>query len=142
MADEIESFRSSSPKSGKEVSEEPVAENTYVIRPNYANKFKKALVKKIISSVVAEQLNGESYNEENVGMWTQNISNSIKEKTKELEFERYKIIVQCLIGEQRGEGAKMACRCFWDSDADNYAQEVFISPTLFCVTAVFGVYFY
>ncbi len=49
----------------------------------------------------------------------------------------------------------MACKCFWDSDADNFAQDVFMNvscclvvvdslfqDSLFCVVAVFGVYFY
>lgn len=41
-----------------------------------------------------------------------------------------------MIGEQRGEGirfnenfsshkSRMACRCFWDSDTDNYASEIY-----------------
>jgi len=42
-------------------------------------------------------------------------------------FDRYKFVVQCVIGEQRGEGVKMGCRCFWDSDTDNYAQDVFMN---------------
>ena len=45
----------------------------------------------------------------------------------EMEYERYKFVVQCVIGEQKGEAVKMACRCFWDSDTDNYAQDVFIN---------------
>ena len=42
-----------------------------------------------------------------------------------MEFDRYKFVVQCVIGEQRGQDVKMSCRCFWDSDTDNYAQDVF-----------------
>ena len=81
-------------------------------------------------------------------------------------------MVQVVIGEQRGEGVKcavcrmltctdwcgrMACKCFWDSDADSYVQDVYMnvrcpcthsaaSPllqdSLFCVVAAFGVYYY
>lgn len=47
-----------------------------------------------------------------------------------------------MIGEQRGEGVKMAARCLWDSDTDNYAQDVFLNESLFCVCAAFGVYYY
>ncbi len=45
----------------------------------------------------------------------------------ELPFDRYKFVVQVVIGEQRGEGVRMASRCFWDSDSDNYASETFIN---------------
>lgn len=43
----------------------------------------------------------------------------------ELKLPRYKFMVQVVIGEQKGEGVRMGCRCFWDSDTDNYASETF-----------------
>ena len=43
----------------------------------------------------------------------------------ELNLERYKFVVQVVIGEQRGEGVRMGARCFWDDNTDGYAQEVF-----------------
>ena len=39
--------------------------------------------------------------------------------------QRYKLVVQVVIGEQRGEGCRVAARCFWDQDADGWAQEAF-----------------
>ncbi|XP_002128994.1 dynein light chain Tctex-type protein 2B-like [Ciona intestinalis] len=122
--------------------EETKPENTYMIRPNFQHKFKKATVKECIHQVVSEHLSGKQYNSEEVSEWTQVISNGIKTKLKEMGFDRYKFVVQCVIGEQRGEGVKMGCRCFWDSDTDNYAQDVFMNSTLFCVTAAFGVFYY
>ena len=32
---------------------------------------------------------------------------------------------QVVIGEQRGEGVRMGCRCFWDSDTDGYAEDTY-----------------
>ena len=43
----------------------------------------------------------------------------------ELNLERYKFVVQVVIGEQRGEGVRMGCRCFWDSDTDGYAEDTY-----------------
>lgn len=40
----------------------------------------------------------------------------------EMSFSRYKLIVQVVLGEQRGAGVKMGARCMWDSDADSYAS--------------------
>lgn len=37
--------------------------------------------------------------------------------------QRYKLAVQVVIGEQRGEGCRVAARCFWDQEADGWAQE-------------------
>ena len=47
-----------------------------------------------------------------------------------------------VIGEQRGEGVRMGCRCFWDSDTDNYAEETYRNDSLFCVAAAFAAYLY
>ncbi|XP_032120097.1 tctex1 domain-containing protein 2 [Sapajus apella] len=50
----------------------------------------------------------------------------------EMGFDRYKMVVQVVIGEQRGEGVFMASRCFWDADTDNYTHDVFMNFILRC----------
>uniref|UniRef100_A0A8D2MGR2 Dynein light chain Tctex-type 2B n=1 Tax=Zonotrichia albicollis TaxID=44394 RepID=A0A8D2MGR2_ZONAL len=61
---------------------------------------------------------------------------------KEEGFDRYKMVVQVVIGEQRGEGVNMAARCFWDADTDSCAHDVFMNDSLFCVVAAFGCFYY
>ena len=58
------------------------------------------------------------------------------------DYYRYKIVVEVVIGEQRGEGVRMGSRCLWDSDTDNYASCVYMNDSLFCCAAVFGLYYY
>ncbi|XP_046573131.1 dynein light chain Tctex-type protein 2B-like isoform X1 [Haliotis rubra] len=116
--------------------------NTYIIRPNFQHKFRPVTVKEMIHVVLAEHLTGKVYNSEETTELTKTISDDIKTKLKDLGYDRYKFIVQVVIGEQRGEGVKMACRCFWDSDTDNYAQDIFMNDSIFCVAAAFGVFYY
>ena len=59
-----------------------------------------------------------------------------------LNLHRYKIVVEVVIGEQRGEGVRMGTRCLWDSDTDSYASDVFMNDSLFCCAAAFGIYYY
>ena len=63
------------------------------------------------------------------------LADEIKSRLKtELELPRYKFVVQVVIGEQRGEGVRMGCRCFWDPDTDAYAEETYRNvsgPTAF-----------
>ena len=59
-----------------------------------------------------------------------------------MDFRGYKILVHCVVGEQRGEGVRMGCKCFWDSDTDNYAEEMYITKQLFGVVTVYGLYQY
>eukprot|EP00983_Pelagomonas_calceolata_P118089 1160470-Pelagomonas_calceolata.AAC.7 len=45
-------------------------------------------------------------------------------------WPRYKYAVQVFVGEQRGEGVRLACRGFWDPQTDSYAHDIFqnVSP--------------
>ena len=78
-------------------------------------------------------------------------------------------MVQVVIGEDRGACVRMGCRCFWDAETDNYAEDTYRNvrrrapradaalqpdrrmPTparstaqdsLFCVAAAYGAYLY
>lgn len=118
------------------------AQNTYIIRPNFSQKFRPVNVKEMIHTVLGEKLTGVTYSADETTSLTKTIADTIKTKLKDMGHERYKFIVQVVIGEQRGEGVKMGCRCFWDSDTDNYAQDIFMNESLFCVAAAYGVFKY
>ncbi len=51
-----------------------------------------------------------------------------------LNLPRYKFLVQVVIGEQKGAGVRMGCRCFWDDQTDSVASETYVNvcciPTL------------
>ncbi|RXN13587.1 tctex1 domain-containing 2 [Labeo rohita] len=78
--------------------------NTYLIRPNYKDKFKSGVAKECIREILREQLYGVQYNPEEVPTLSKSLADSIKNKLKDVGFDRYKLIVQVVIGEQRGEG--------------------------------------
>merc|ERR1711924_105396 len=117
---------------------------SYVVRPSFGTKFKPMEVRKVIESVVVEALSGVSYTpEEKIVELTKKLSNLIKNKIKEeLELPRYKYVVQVVIAEQKGQGIKMGCRSFWDTETDNYAEYTYQNDTLICVASAFGVYYY
>ncbi|KAM9503248.1 dynein light chain Tctex-type protein 2B isoform 6-T6 [Salvelinus alpinus] len=106
------------------------------------SRFKAAVVKECIRDILREQLSGVQYDPDEVGVLSRSLADCIKDKLKDVGFDRYKLVVQVVIGEQRGEGVKMAARCFWDADTDSYAQDIFMNDSLFCVAAAFGSYFY
>eukprot|EP00039_Didymoeca_costata_P005362 m.80916 g.80916 ORF g.80916 m.80916 type:complete len:124 (+) comp12785_c0_seq5:25-396(+) len=118
------------------------SDNTFVIRPSFEQKFRPSVVQGIMSQVMSQKLNEKVYDTEKAVIWCQEICDEIKQNVKELNYDRYKIVVQASIAEQRGGGAKMAARCFWDSDTDNCAEHVFVNDNLFCVASVFGIYYY
>ena len=116
-------------------------ENTYMIRPSFKHKFKSENVKSIIQEVLNEELGNKTY-EEVDDTAVKHISDTVKEKLKGLEYDRYKFVSYVTIGEKKGEGVKMVTRCLWDSDTDNYASVTFSNETLFCVAVAYGVFRY
>ncbi|KAL5476008.1 hypothetical protein EMCRGX_G025903 [Ephydatia muelleri] len=120
---------------------EAMVSNAYTIRPK-KDKFRPLVVKELIHKVLVEALKEKQFSTEEAKTLTKQLCDVIKERLKELQLPRYKYVVQVVIGEQKGEGVKMGCRCFWDSDTDNYAQDIFMNDTLFCVAAAFGIYYY
>uniref|UniRef100_A0A8C8RUF9 Tctex1 domain containing 2 n=1 Tax=Pelusios castaneus TaxID=367368 RepID=A0A8C8RUF9_9SAUR len=105
-------------------------------------RFRSSTVKECIHAILKENLANVQYDPEETPQLTRSLSETIKDRLKEEGFYRYKMVVQVVIGEQRGEGVNMAARCFWDSDTDNYAQDIFMNDSLFCVVAAFGCFYY
>ena len=110
--------------------------------PSPSGRVSVNTMKAIIREVLDAQLTGKTYQSEHTSKWTKEIADEIRDRLKALNLERYKYMVQVVVGEQRGEGVRMGCRCFWDQDTDNYAYENFINDSLFCVASAYAVYLY
>ncbi|CAH0389788.1 unnamed protein product [Bemisia tabaci] len=115
---------------------------SFQIRPCLANKFKCEKVKEVIREVLNEKLKGKTYDVAAAGQWSEEIAVMIKDRVKELNYTRYKLMVQVVLGEQRGAGVVTATRCLWDADSDSYSSEIFTNDTIFCMAVVYGVFFY
>ena len=116
--------------------------HSYSLRPKIDQKFRTSDVKELLHNILLARLADKEYNSETSNELAKSICVEIKEKLKSLNYDRYKFIVQCVIGEQKGAGINMSGRCFWDSDTDNFAESIYMNDTLFCVAAAYGVYYY
>ncbi|GLV34003.1 uncharacterized protein CBL_11114 [Carabus blaptoides fortunei] len=116
--------------------------NTFNIKPSLQDKFKVLEVKNVIHDILTEELSGKVYTADDAKQWTTNIANTINRRVRDMKWKRYKHIVQVCIGEQRGAGVRCGAKCVWDSETDNYASDMFMNESLFCVAAVFAIYFY
>ena len=116
--------------------------HSYSIRPKISQKFRPADVKELLHTVLLTNLADKDYNTETFTDLSRLICAEIKEKLKSLNYERYKFVVNCVIGEQKGAGINMSGRCMWDSDTDNFAESIYMNESLFCVAAAYGVYYY
>eukprot|EP00953_Heterococcus_sp_UTEX-ZZ885_P031156 16381-Heterococcus_DN1.PRE.1 len=110
---------------------------TYVMKPNekevfYPNKV-KAMAEQVRDDrrlhehqqfrgyVVKEELAGKKFDEQEAKEWSLNIADTIRERVRQLNIPRYKVIVQVTIGQMLDQGVRVASRCLWDTATDNYA---------------------
>lgn len=115
---------------------------TFSLRPDHQHKFRPNELRPIVKAVLENRLEEQEYNADEIQSISKEIADTVRDRIRATELERYKLIVHCMIGEQRGEGLRTGCKMFWDSDTDNYFEEVYVSKSLFAVVTVFGVYQY
>lgn len=95
----------------------------------------------MIHDVLQEKLKGKVYAVDQVTALTKELSEAVKAQLlKDLDIPRYKIIVQVVVCEQKGEGVNMGCRCLWDPDSDSMAIAQFSNDTIFCSATAFAIY--
>ncbi len=97
-------------------------------------------MKKICEEVIESVLAGKQWNNEEETVWTVSITEKVKQRVRELNYPRYKIVVQTVLAQAKNQGIRVASRCLWDTDTDNYASVQWSNDTLCATTMVFGAY--
>ncbi|XP_066298381.1 dynein light chain Tctex-type 5-B-like [Branchiostoma lanceolatum] len=118
-----------------------VVANTYKMTPDEGCKFSPVKVETMLNLVLQQFLENETYRQENVGFLTRRLTENIKDRVKELNFPRYKIVCHVYIGQSGNNSLEVASRCVWDPQNDNFATATFQNGSLFAVATVYGVYF-
>ena len=124
--------------------EEP--KRNYEIRPKLIVKFTKDKVYDKIKNILDQKMEQmkERYNHEQATQLNKEISDTIRDELKDdkLNFKRYKIMVHCIIGEKKGQGIKIGCKCMWDTTCDAAVSASWESEYTYAFVIAYGVYFY
>eukprot|EP00603_Paraphysomonas_imperforata_P009257 CAMPEP_0114425674 /NCGR_PEP_ID=MMETSP0103-20121206/7366_1 /TAXON_ID=37642 ORGANISM="Paraphysomonas imperforata, Strain PA2" /NCGR_SAMPLE_ID=MMETSP0103 /ASSEMBLY_ACC=CAM_ASM_000201 /LENGTH=128 /DNA_ID=CAMNT_0001594535 /DNA_START=26 /DNA_END=412 /DNA_ORIENTATION=- len=118
------------------------AEGQNIIQLSYRQKVPVSAMKEILQTCLNEKLTGKQYEGEQCAEASKALSESVRDRLKDLNYDRYKYVVQVIIGERRDQGVRMGTRCFWDSTTDNQASATFFNDNIFCVATAYAVYFY
>ncbi|GAB4823417.1 hypothetical protein N2152v2_010463 [Parachlorella kessleri] len=120
-----------------------IYENTYRLPEEYGHdaKFNTYPIQQIMKTMLAERLKGLSYDPVKASQLVKQLADDIREKVKGLGYERYKLVVQCELGEKKGQAVNIVSRCLWDTNTDGFASETFETETLFCNCQVYALYF-
>ncbi|XP_071501182.1 dynein light chain Tctex-type protein 2B-like [Diadema antillarum] len=116
-------------------------ENTYKMKPDEGTAFKRSAIEKILKTVLETHLSSAQYAPTTVSIFTQNMSDEIKKRVKDLRMPRYKIVCQIYIGSKNGQSMQMVSRAVWNTETDNFATATFQNESLYAVASVHATYF-
>ncbi|KAF9943466.1 Tctex1 domain-containing protein 2, partial [Modicella reniformis] len=78
-----------------------------------------------MQQILQTQLQNKTYQPEESQTLSKVMAEEIKSKLIGLELGRYKYVVNVILGENLGGGARMDARCHWDQESDGSAQAFF-----------------
>ncbi|XP_065186934.1 dynein light chain Tctex-type 5-B-like [Sycon ciliatum] len=113
-------------------------EPTYKMKPDV--KFSPAKVEAVAKQALEENLKDMKYSRETCRQMTFTLTELIRNRVKELNYERYKIVCIVNIGSFQDQAMKVVSRCLWDPETDTFASVSFRNKTLYATAIVYGVY--
>ena len=113
-------------------------QNSYKLEPD--RRFPVQEVQKIAKQVLEANLKNEKYEREKCSQLCPTLSQLIQDKVKGIGLQRYKLITVVSIGENRSQSARVASRCLWNENYDNYSSASFYGETVFALATVYGIY--
>ena len=116
-------------------------ENTYRTEPKEGKEYKDRDVKDFVYQLLEKGLRDEKYNAMTCSRAACDMSKVIKNKVKELNFPRYKIICQVIIGQMGDQGMQTASRCLWNEATDRSTTVSYKNSSLWAVAIIHAVYF-
>lgn len=114
-----------------------VMENTYKMIPD--RRIQVEVVREIIHSHL-RRIESLEYDATSSRELSKLLSDSIMRHLKALALPRFRFVCSVTIGQVKGQSVRVASRCVWDTDSDNYVSGSFQNDSMFAVGTVFGIY--
>ncbi|KAG5474665.1 hypothetical protein LSCM4_03839 [Leishmania orientalis] len=109
--------------------------------PRPGTKFSEPAVKRIIKEVCEDMVGPDRpYVYEEAQPLIKDLCAEIQQRTVRLGYERYKLVTHATVTEASSQGMRVASRCLWDPETDNYASYTHSTQYMHVTIVVFGVY--
>ena len=116
-------------------------ENTYKMVPDEGSGFSVAKVRDAVAKLLEDECTDLTYDQDISSKLTCILAERIKDKVKELGFNRHKIAVNLIVGQVGDQGIEVASRCCWNPATDNYSCVTYKNKTMMVVALIYGMYF-
>ena len=114
-------------------------ENTYRMEPDPDHQIDVARVRRIANNVLETAVAGYTYDSTQAKQFTAALSERMRTQIKHLVYPRYKIIVQVLIGQKKGQDVRIVSRSIWGPKWDRHitifkeTANAYVTVLIFCV---------
>ncbi|XP_066548003.1 dynein light chain Tctex-type 5-B [Amia ocellicauda] len=115
-------------------------ENTYKTKPDEGCHFNSAKFQGLLEATLDSYLGESGYSPVTCGQLSQNLSDLIRSKAKDITPPRYKLVCLVILGQCNDQGVQVASRCLWDTESDNFAVATVQNSSIFAVASVYGLY--
>lgn len=114
--------------------------NQHLMKPRPGTKFMKADIEKMIEKVCQDKVGSRPYVFDEVQPLIKDLCAEIQQRVLAQGYDRYKLVSQITIMEAANQGIRIASRCLWDPEVDNYAEFTYSTPHMHVNVLVFGLY--
>ncbi|XP_076462063.1 uncharacterized protein LOC143294572 [Babylonia areolata] len=113
-------------------------ENTYKMVPD--SRFQETQVREIIAKVLKENLTDPQYDPRVMSRRCLELSDIIKERVKQLDMHRFKIVCMVTIGQNTDQSMMVSSRCLWNFNFDNFTSFTLKKEPYYAIGMVFATY--
>ena len=107
-------------------------------------RFNKVDIKERVKSIADQMLETYQYNPDNIQGNYEKVTDLAKKIRDVIQtsgtVKRYKINVQCYLGEKKNQRVIIVAKGWWDSYLDNYVSYTYQGPNFYCSILVWGFY--
>ena len=97
-------------------------------------------VREIIAKVLKENLTDKDYDPRVMSRRCLELSEVIKERVKQLDMRRFKIVCMVIIGQNADQSMVVSSRCLWNFNYDNFSSFTLKKGPFYAVGMVFATY--
>ena len=115
-------------------------ENTYKMSPDRQVAFQPSSVEQQLEGILADELTGMKYDEEQCKEVALVLADTIKQHVKDRGFVRHKLVCNVLLGQTNDQGIEMSSRGLWDPRYDSWACASYKNDSMFAVAMVHALF--
>ena len=115
-------------------------ENTFRMEPDDDHRVDIARLRRVATSVIETAISGYKYDATQGKQFATALADRIRSQVRQLPFQRYKVVVQVVIGQKKGQDLRVASRCVWDMKWDRHLTITKETNDAYVTVIIFHVY--